>query len=152
MQSFDFKYHRRDYAIKMFTLAIIVFVFSVIAGSFFVEFGGVVHGLISYIGFGLLIWTIFTSNVNGVGVLHDDHVEIILKDKKFSIKYVDIEKIQEKVRLFSNSKRRWRIKSGGKVVFTIYSGTGIRSSVHLLPLENFMMALYRKLDKSQYVY
>lgn len=96
----------------------------------------------------LVIYGFFGTIVKSVGILQDDCVEIILKNKECRIEYAQIKEIREKTFLFSLLKAYecWCVKIHNEPTVRRFKALGFGSKTSCL-LENFMMALQGKLNQ-----
>ena len=148
MEKFEFKYYDRSLAIKCIALGVFIGLASqilseeivsiVISGSIFMA-GGIIFVCLS--GYGLL-----GSNFKGIGILHEDCVEIKLRGKDYRIEYVNISHINVKNYTFTGYFRRWHIHIHDKPTIILRQGSGFfRKKTNLYPLERFMTALCERL-------
>ena len=105
----------------------------------------------AYLFFLLSALAAFRANTQGVGILYDDYAEVKLKHVTHKILYSQIVKIDEKYLSFGGLFRSYHIRVEGKKKIVLRQGGGMRKSIHLYPLENFMMAMYKRLKREQWV-
>jgi len=91
------------------------------------------------------------TNADGFGVFHDEHVEITLAGVKHSIKYSDIVKIKDRLSLLSGLRHSYLIKTVDGAALTIHQGNGLGSKKNLYPLENFILALKKRVPTKVYM-
>jgi len=154
MEKYEFKYYRKAFAVKLiigaFTIGLATQIISEALVTNFELLGAVVLFISIIVFISMSFYGIFRANAQGVGILHDEYVEIKLKDRGYRINYDEIIRINEKVLTFTGFYRRWQIRVNGESTIILRQGSGFRKKTNLYPLENFMKALYKRLKPEQY--
>ena len=150
MEKYEFKYYRKAFAAKLIALAFLLGITTQIIGDALAASVALVSSVIVFIGgigfIGLGVYALLGANAQGVAILHDEYVEIKLKDKEYQIYYDKIVRINDK---FFTS-RRWHIRINGESTIVLRRGSGFRYMSNVYPLEKFMRALYKRLKPAQY--
>lgn len=150
MEKFEFKYYDKSLAVKCIVsggfIGLVSQILSekiasmVISPPIFIA-GGIIFICLS--GYGLL-----GSNFKGIGILHEDCVEIKLREKEYRIEYINISRIDVKNYTFTGYFRRWYIQIHDKPTIIIRQGSSFfRNKINLYPLECFMAALSGRLNQ-----
>ena len=116
----------------------------------FAPLASIIFFIGGFVFIGLAFYGMMGANALGIGLLHDEYVEIKLKDRVYKINYSKIIKIDEKFFTLSGFYRHWHIHIHDEPTLTLRQGSGLKRKTNLYPLEKFMSAVNKRLKPEQY--